>query len=143
MSKSNVFENDLMKLIFLGEGIPNIADNASIGPLSHLYLALHTSDPGEGGSQTSNEVNYGGYGRIAVPRGPDGWTVTDNVASPAQAVEFGEMVSGTPGTATHISIGTHLEGSGKILYRGALTPSIAFNIGVVPRLRTTSTITED
>lgn len=143
MSKSNVFENDLLKLIFNGTPIPNLADNASAAPLTNLYLSLHTADPGETGSQTTSEVSYGGYSRIAVQRSPAGWVVTDNSVSPAAPIEFGEMVSGTPGTATHIAIGTASTGAGKVLYRGALTPAIAFNIGVVPRLRTTSTITED
>lgn len=143
MSKSNVFENDLLKLIFNGSAIPGLADNAVATPLTNLYLALHTADPGEAGTQSTSEVAYTGYSRIAVARSPAGWTVTDNSVSPTVAIEFGEMTSGVPGTATHISIGTASSGSGKILYRGQLSPSVAFNIGVVPRLRTTSTITED
>lgn len=143
MSKSNTFENDLLKLIFNGTPIPNIADNAANSPLTNLYLALHTADPGEGGAQNTSEVNYGGYQRVAVQRSEAGWVVTGDSVSPATAIEFGEMVSGTPGTATHVSIGTASSGAGKILYRGTLTPAVAFNIGVVPRLRTTSTITED
>lgn len=143
MSKSNVFENDWMKLIFQGTGIANIADNASSSPLTHLYVALHTADPGETGSQNTNEVNYTGYARVAVERSASGWTVTENSVSPANAIEFGEMVGGTAGTATHVTIGTASTGPGKVLYRGVLTPSVAYNIGVVPRIRTTSTITED
>ena len=34
-------------------------------------------------------------------------------------------------------------GTGKILYSGALTPTIAVALGVIPRIKTTSTITED
>lgn len=143
MSKSNTFENDLLKLIFNGAPIANIADNAASTPLTNLYLTLHTADPGEAGTQSSNEVVYTGYSRVAVARSPAGWTVTDNSVSPTTAIEFGEMTSGTPGTATHISVGTAASGGGKILYRGALTPNVAYNVGVVPRLRTTSTITED
>ena len=143
MSKSNTFENDLLKLIFNGTGIANLADNASSAPLTHLYIALHTSDPGESGTQSTNEVSYVGYSRVAVARSAGGWTVTDNVVSPTSAIEFGEMSGGTPGTATHVSVGTASTGGGKILYRGVLTPSVAYNIGVVPRIRTTSTITED
>lgn len=143
MSKSNAFENDLLKLIFNGTGISNLADNASSSPLTHLYIALHTADPGEAGTQSTNEVSYVGYARVAVARSAGGWTVTDNVVSPTSAIEFGEMSGGTPGTATHVSVGTASTGAGKVLYRGVLTPSVSFNIGVVPRIRTTSTITED
>lgn len=143
MSKSNTFENDLLKLIFNGTAIPNLADNAASTPLTNLYLALHTADPGETGNQSTSEVNYTGYARIAVSRTPAGWTVTDNSVSPTVAIEFGEMTGGTPGTASHITVGTASAGAGKVLYRGTLSPSVAYNIGVVPRLRTTSTITED
>lgn len=143
MSKSNTFENDLLKLIFNGTAIANLADNASSSPLTNLYLALHTADPGESGTQSTSEVVYTGYARIAVVRTTAGWVVTDNSVSPAAAIEFGEMTAGTPGTATHVTIGTASTGAGKVLYRGALTPTVAYNVGVVPRLRTTSTITED
>lgn len=143
MSKSNAFEEDLLKLIFNGTPIPNLADNASTAPATNLYLALHTADPGESGVQTTSEVNYTGYARVPVSRTAAGWVVTGNSVSPAAAVEFGEMVSGTPGTAVYASIGVAQSGTGKILYRGALTPAVNYTVGVVPRLRTTSTITEE
>lgn len=143
MSKSNDFENDLLKLIFNGTAIANLADNASASPLANLYIALHSSDPGEGGTQSTNEIAYTGYARVAVARNGLGWTVTGNSVSPTAAIEFGEMTGGTPGTATHVTIGVQSSGGGKVLYRGALSPSISFNVGVVPRIRTTSTITED
>ncbi len=143
MSKSKAFENDLLKLIFNGTPISGLADNAGAGPLTNLYMALHTADPGETGNQSTSEVNYGGYQRIAVLRSPAGWTVNASAVSPTEAIEFNEMLSGTPGTATYATVGTAATGAGKVLYRGALTPAIAYNVGSVPRLRTTSTITED
>jgi hypothetical protein len=143
MSKCDTFENELLRLIFNGTPISNLADNASSAPLTNLFLALHTADPGEGGAQSTNEVTYTGYARVSVARTTGGWTVTANSVSPVAAIEFGEMTAGTPGTATHASIGTASSGTGKILYRGALNPTISYNVGVVPRLRTTSTITED
>src|SRR3546814_12129711 len=99
MSKSNTFENDLLALIFNGTPIANIADNAISSPLTNLYLALHTTDPGESGVQNTNEVSYTGYLRVAVARTSGGWTVTGNSVSPATTTEFGEMTAGTPGTA--------------------------------------------
>src|SRR3546814_12854094 len=99
MSKSNTCENDLLALIFNGTPIANIADNAISSPLTNLYLALHTTDPGESGVQNTNEVSYSGYLRVAVARTSGGWTVSGNSVSPATAIEFGEMTAGTPGTA--------------------------------------------
>lgn len=143
MSKSNTFEEDLLKLIFNGTPIANLADNAGAAPATNLFLALHTADPGESGVQSTSEVNYTGYARVPVARTAAGWVVTGNSVSPAAAIEFGEMTAGTPGTAVYASIGVAQSGTGKILYRGALTPAVNYTVGVVPRLRTTSTITED
>lgn len=143
MSKSNVFEEELLKLIFNGTPIPNLADNAAAAPTPNLFLALHTADPGESGVQSTSEVNYTGYARVPVARSASGWVVTGNSVSPVAAIEFGEMAAGTPGTAVYASIGVAQSGTGKILYRGALTPAVNYTVGVVPRLRTTSTITEE
>ncbi|USM11600.1 hypothetical protein vBCbaSRXM_155 [Citromicrobium phage vB_CbaS-RXM] len=142
MSKGNTFENDLLKLIFNGETIPQLADNTATSPVAFLYVALHTADPGEGGSQTTNEINYTGYARVAVARNAAGWTVTANSVSPTQNIDFPTGTGGS-GNATHFSVGTALNGTGKILYKGTLTPSIACGNGVTPRISTNSTITED
>lgn len=143
MSKSNAFENDLLKLIFNGTPIANLADNAASAPLTNLYLSLHVGDPGEAGDQTTNEVSYTGYARMAVARTGAGWVVTGNSVSPAANVEFGEMTDGAGGLVTHAAIGTNASGAGKILYSGALIPNINVALGITPRIRTTSTITED
>ncbi len=140
MSKSNTFENDILKLIFQGTAIAGIADNAAASPLTSLFLALHTADPGEAGDQTTSEVAYTGYARVPVTRNSGGWTITGNVVNPTANIEFGEM---TGGTATHATIGTSATGTGKVLYRGALTPTVAYAVGVIVRLKTTSSITED
>ena len=143
MSKSNTFENDLLKLIFNANPIAGLADNAASSPVTNLYLALHTADPGEAGDQTTSEISYTGYTRLAVLRTTGGWTVTGNSVSPVADVLFPEMMGGAGGTATHASIGTAASGAGKILYKGALTPTITVALGVSPRIKNTSTITED
>ena len=143
MSKSNTFEDDLLKLIFNGTPIANLADNAVASPLTALYIALHTADPGEAGQQNTNEVAYTGYSRVSVVRTTGGWTILNGSVSPNAAIEFGEMTAGTPGTAMFATVGTHATGGGKVLYRGALTPAVAYNVGVQPKIRTTTTISED
>lgn len=142
MSKGNTFENDLLKLIFNGTAIANLADNAASSPLANLYVALHTADPGEAGAQNTSECSYTGYARVAVARTAGGWSITNNVVSPVAEIAFPEATAGSE-TATHFSIGTAASGAGKILYKGAISPTIAIAAGVSPRLKTTSTITED
>jgi len=143
MSKGNTFENDLLKLIFNGTPIANIADNAGTSPLTNLYLSLHTADPGEGGDQTTSEISYTGYARVAVERSTSGWTVTGNSVSPASNIAFGAMTAGTGGDATYAVVGTASSGTGKILYKGALSPVIAVTNGVTPIITTAAVITED
>jgi hypothetical protein len=142
MSKGNTFENDLLKLIFNGTAIANLADNAAASPLTNLYVSLHTADPGETGSQTTNEVAYTSYARVAVARSGSGWTVTNNSVSPAAEISFPAATGGSA-TATYFAIGTASSGAGKILYSGTITPSISISSGVTPKLTTSSTITED
>ena len=53
MSKGDTTENDLLKLIFNATPIANLADNAATSPLTQLAVALHTGDPGEGGTPSA------------------------------------------------------------------------------------------
>ncbi|MEY9717848.1 hypothetical protein ABIA22_000338 [Sinorhizobium fredii] len=142
MSKSNTFENDLLKLIFNGTPIANIADNAGSSPLTQLQVSLHTADPGEAGSQTTNEATYTGYARVAVVRSTSGWTVTGSSVSPVNPIEFPAATGGLE-SLTHWAAGTDSSGAGKILYSGQISPSINVSNGVTPRLTTGSMITED
>ena len=142
MSKGDTFENDLLKLIFNATAIANMADNAAASPLTNLYVALHTADPGEAGSQTTSEIAYTSYARVAVARTTGGWTVTGNSVSPAADITFPAGTGGS-GTATHWSVGTASSGAGKILYKGAISPTIVCGNGITPRLTTATAITED
>ena len=143
-AKGNTFENDLLKLIFNATAIANIADNAATSPLTNLYVSLHTGDPGEAGNQTTNETSYGSYVRVAVARGTSGWTVTNNSVTNAAGVTFAQCSSGTA-SITHFAIGTASTGTGKVLYKGALTSptSLAVSSGVQPQFAASSlTVTE-
>lgn len=142
--KSDVFENDLLKLIFQATAIANLADNAAASPLTSLYVALHTADPGDAGNQSTSEATYTGYSatRPSVARTSGGWTVTGNSVSPVAAISFGACTAGT-NTITHWSVGTAASGTGKILYAGTVTPNISVSNGVTPQLTTASTVTED
>lgn len=145
MSKSDAFEAALLDLIFLNTDIANIGDAAGLqnsAAAGLLYIGLHTADPGEAGNQTTSEIAYTGYARVGVVRSGAGWTRTGNSISPAANIDFGACTAGS-GTATHFSIGTLSSGAGMILYKGAISPTIAISAGVTPRLTTATTITED
>lgn len=142
MSKGNTFENDLLKMIFNGTAIANMADNAASSPLTNLFVSLHTADPGEAGDQTTNEVSYTGYARVAVPRTTGGWTVTGNSVSPVAAISFGACTAGSA-TATHVAVGTAASGTGKLLYKGPASASLAISSGITPSITTAMTVTEE
>lgn len=146
MSKSNSWENALLALLFNNTNAANIGDATGLRGSStagSLYVSLHTSDPGEAGDQTTNEISYTGYARVAAARSSGGFTVTGNSVSPAANVDFGEMTGGAGGTVTHFGIGTASSGTGVLLYSGTVSPNIAVTSGVIPRLKTTTAITED
>jgi len=107
-----------------------------------LYVSLHTADPGEAGDQTTNEIAYTSYARVAVARSGAGWTVTANSVSPAADITFPAGTGGS-GTATHWGVGTASAGAGVLLYSGTISPNIVCGNGITPVLDSASAITED
>lgn len=142
MGKSTTFNNDLLKLIFNATAIANVADNAATAPLTSLFAALHTADPGAGGTQATSEVTYTGYARVSVARTTGGFTASSaSTTSPVGAITFPAGTGGA-GTATFFSIGVASSGATKILYSGAISPSIVTGNGITPQLTAATTITE-
>lgn len=139
--KGSTFDNDLLKLIFNGNAIAGIADNAASAPLTALFLSLHTLDPGAGGAQTTSEAAYGGYVRMPVTRNLAGFSVSGNSVTLTVAIIFPVASSGSE-TETFAAVGTTVTGSGKILYRGPVTPPLSITTGVAPQLTAGTTITE-
>lgn len=139
---SDTFENDIMKLIFNGTAIANVADNAATSPLTNLFVSLHTTTLDDTSVQTTNEVSYTGYARAQVLRTSGGWTITGNSVSPTTTISFGPCTAGST-SALWAAIGTSLTGTGKILFYGQLSSSISISVGVTPQITTTTTITID
>lgn len=142
MSKSDAYENDLLKLLFNATAIANVADNAATAPLTNLFVSAHTADPGEAGTQATSEATYTSYARVTIARTSGGWTVTVSSVSPVATISFPACTAGT-NTLTHFSVGAAVSGASKIFYSGTITPNITVTTGVTPQLATTSTVTED
>ncbi len=142
MGKSTATSNNLLKLLFNGTAWANIADNAASSPNTNLYVALHTADPGAGGTQSTSEVTYTSYARVAVARTTGGWTASSAAStSPVASITFPAGTGGS-GTATYASIGMLSSGAGIILYSGPISPSIVTGNGITPSLTTSSVVTE-
>ena len=144
MAKGDTLENGILEHILNNADIANIGDATGLRGSStdgNLYLSLHTSSPGDAGNQTTNEIGYTSYARVAVARSGSVWTVTDNSAVLASPPAVFPAGTGGSGTATHFGLGTASSGAGVLLYHGAISPSIVCGDGVTPRI--SPTITED
>lgn len=149
MSKTNTWESDLLLLVFNNTTAANIGDATGLvgsSTAGSLYVSLHTSDPGETGTQTTNEANYTSYARVAVARSSAGWTISGTAptqAANAATVSFPQCTGGSS-TVTYVGIGTASSGTGKLLYSGALTSSLAVSNNITPSFTAGAlVITED
>lgn len=134
MSLSNTSETALLNLLFNNTAWAGIGDAGGLQPSAtagSLYIALHTADPGEAGTQSTSEAAYTGYARVAVARTVGGFTVAGDQVSNASVVQFGECTAGSA-TVTHFSVGMASSGSTDVLYRGALSASRAISAGITP-----------
>ena len=145
MSKSNVFETAFLTLVVNNTAITLIGDAAGLLPSAaagSLYMSLHTADPGEAGDQTTSEIAYTSYARVAIARTTGGFTVSGNAFSLAANCTFPAGTGGT-GTAAFWGLGTSSTGVGKLLWKGAISPSIVCGNGVTPQLTAGTVVTED
>lgn len=143
MPKSTTACNDILGLLFNAAAIANIADNAASAPLTNLYISLHTSNPGIGGSQTTGETSYTNYTRVAVARTTSGWTAPSSGATANAALIQFPQCGATGATITYVAIGTASSGTGKVLYAGALSSSLAVASLIQPQFAISAlTVTE-
>lgn len=123
-SFTNGTESALLALIFNATNWANLADNTATSPLANLFVSLHNADPGEAGSQTTNETVYTNYARTSVARTTGGFTVSGT--DPTQVVNAATITFPTCGvtgdTITHWGIGSLTSGAGVLLASGVVGP---------------------
>lgn len=124
MSKGNTTENDVLKMILKGVD-PTWRANA------YRYLALHTADPGEAGSQTTSEATYTSYARKEIALAD--WTDGGSSFSNAILIQFPKCTGGT-NAITHWSLGTDVSGAGQILISGALASTLNVSNNIQPQI---------
>lgn len=132
MSKSNALETALLELVFKATTFDGIAENDTSSPNTNLYVSLHTADPGEAGTQATNEAAYTSYARVAVARSGSGWTVSGNSVTNAALVQFPQCTGGSE-TITHVGVGLGASSTTTLLYKGALSASLAVSSGIQPQ----------
>jgi len=115
VSKSTAFASQLQALTF---------DVAAVMPAwvaqANFVIALHTADPGAGGTQSTSECNYTGYARVSVPRNTANWTQVGNTVTNALQILF-PFVSAGSGDALWLTIGTATTGAGQVLHRALIS----------------------
>lgn len=135
MSATDLFENDLLELVFQNIDFANIGDAAGLqnsAAAGSFHISLCTADPGDTAtSQAANESAYTNYARVAVARSAGGWTVSTNTASNAAAITFPQG-GATGSTITHFGIGSASSGAGNLFLKGSLASSLSVSNGITP-----------
>lgn len=134
MSATNTLETGILNLIFVNLDLANIGDAGGLqnsAAAGNMYVSLHTSDPGETGTQTTNETAYTNYARVAVARSAGGWTVSGANCSNTAVITF-PTCGASGATLTHFGIGQNASGAGDLWFKGALTASLAVSSGITP-----------
>ncbi len=128
-AKGSTTANDVLLYILNQTALPVYGSSSG----TVLWLALHTADPGAGGTATTNEATYGSYARVSIARTSGGFTVSGTSASNTAIVLF-PTSSGTTNTITHMSLTVASSGSTQILYRAALGSSLLVTTGLTPEI---------
>lgn len=135
MSMSNAAEAALLDLLFLNTDWAGVGDAGGLqnsAAAGSFYISLHTGDPGEAGTQTTNEATYTSYARVAVARSAGGWTRSVSTVSNTALVQFPQCTGGSD-TLTYFAIGQDSSGAGQIILSGALSSSLAVSNGIQPQ----------
>lgn len=121
MAKTTSYAGSLLALLFDATGIANVADNTATSPLTNIQVSLHTGDPGIAGNQSTNEVSYTGYARVAVVRTSGGWTQSTNQVTNAGAITFPKSTGVADNTTAQFwGVGSLGAGAGVLYYSGPL-----------------------
>jgi hypothetical protein len=138
MSKSAYFRNALLLEIFNGDerAIPDVIAQPN------LWVSLHTELLGDSADQSTDEVAYTGYTRVAVPRTGEWWNVGANAASLLQTINFPLCTAPSSAVVVAAGIGLNETGAGRLLYRLSLSNTIQVQETFFPSLLPDGTITE-
>ena len=136
MSATNLFEDDLLDLIFTNVDAPNVGDAAGLqnsATAGSFHISLHTGDALSDTDtlQTASEAAYTNYARQAVARSVAGWTVASGNVDNDSAISFPQSASG-PETETDVGIGFALSGAGVLQIWSQLVADLVVNSGITP-----------
>ena len=133
MSATNLWEDDLLDLMFTNVAAPNMGDAPGLLPSASpgsLTIALHTGNAIDDTSTVQSQVvaAYTGYSNQTVVRSTGGWTVSSGTATNDAIITFGTSSSG-PETETDVSLGGF---AGVMQIFSTLDADLIVNSGVTP-----------
>lgn len=124
MGMSNAFKAQILDHILNNAAIPNVGDAGGLQPSvadGDLFVALHTADPGAGGTQATSETTYtGGYARQPVSRDGTDWTAPGATSTNVGAVTFAAPTNVVGQVITHFSLGVAVAGATVYITAAAL-----------------------
>ena len=135
MAKSTATCNSILALVFNATAWANIAQNGD-SPLTNLWIALYTDDPGLTDDPTINEATYGNYQRKSTTRDTDGttgWkTPAGGITKNLGIQQFLEC-NGSTNIITYVGIVTSASGPGHLLYKGTISSPRTISTGIQPQ----------
>lgn len=137
MSATNLFEDDVLDLLFTNVAAPNVGDAAGLQPSAgagNWHISLHTGNAISDTStlQTDNEAAYTPYARVAVVRSVAGWTVASGTVTNDAAITFPTSSTG-PETETDVGLGFAAAGAGVLQIFSPLDADLIVNNLVTPQ----------
>jgi hypothetical protein len=112
----------------------NVAVNATVAPLTDVYVSLHTAalTPATG-TQSDVETAYTNYLRVAKARTTSGWTAPSGGATENEGqIQFAQC-GVTGATLQYVATGTTATGSAGIAWHfGALNSPLSVSSGITP-----------
>lgn len=131
MSATNLFEDDVLDLLFTNVAAPNVGDAAGLQPSAaagNWHISLHTGNAISDTStlQTDNEAAFTNYTRVAVVRSVAGWTVASGTATNDALITFPQSGSG-PETETDVGLGFAFAGAGVLQIFSPLDADLIVN----------------
>lgn len=136
-AKSTAASQGFLRLFLRNEDFTGLGDAGGLrGSVvaGSVYITLHTGDPGVGGTQSTFEISYTGWSRVAVARSTLAWNSSGDEISNASAITFPLNSGGTSPVATWATVGLDAAGAGIYLWRGPLSPNLPCNAGTSPGL---------
>lgn len=131
-------EDDLLDLMFTNIDAPNWGDAGGLQnsvAAGSLHVSLHFGDAigDTTTAQNTSEMDYTGYGRVAVARATTGWTVASGTVDNDALLQFGEKTAGTDRTVTDVGLGFAATGVGYLHIWGQVTQDLSVTNGVNPQ----------